>query len=135
MLLLLLLLLSQVMPFTLSSFFHLPTREFVLPDRKTVLKGFAREVDWDARMKRRQQEELGVEDEQQPQVILSIYPNAEHSSARCLLWVFFFFCLDAKHAPTPSLLMRLCCLSARACLSAPFGVMRGVQFTQTMFDP
>ncbi|CAM9797256.1 unnamed protein product [Ectocarpus sp. 8 AP-2014] len=44
-------------------------REFVLPDRKTVMKGFAREVDWDARVKRRQQEELGVEDEQQPQVL------------------------------------------------------------------
>ncbi|CAM9799463.1 unnamed protein product [Ectocarpus sp. 4 AP-2014] len=44
-------------------------REFVLPDRKTVIKGFAREVDWDARVKRRQQEELGVEDEQQPQVL------------------------------------------------------------------
>lgn len=37
------------------------------------MKGFAREVDWDARVKRRQQEDLGVEDEQQPQVISSIY--------------------------------------------------------------
>ncbi|CAM9586732.1 unnamed protein product [Ectocarpus fasciculatus] len=44
-------------------------REFVLPDRKSVMKGFAREVDWDARVKRRQQEDLGVEDEQQPQVL------------------------------------------------------------------
>lgn len=32
------------------------------------MKGYAREVDWDARVKRRQQEDLGVEDEQQPQV-------------------------------------------------------------------
>ncbi|CAM9339438.1 unnamed protein product [Scytosiphon promiscuus] len=44
-------------------------REYVLPDRKNVLKGYAREVDWDARMKRRQQEDLGVEDEQQPQIL------------------------------------------------------------------
>lgn len=43
-------------------------REFVLPDRKAVLKGYAREVDWDARARRWQQEELGVEDEQQAQV-------------------------------------------------------------------
>ncbi|CAN0353439.1 unnamed protein product [Pylaiella littoralis] len=44
-------------------------REFVLPDRKNVMKGYAREVDWDARVKRRQQEDLGVEDEQQPQIL------------------------------------------------------------------
>lgn len=43
-------------------------REFVLPDRKAVLKGYAREVDWDARARRWQQEELGVEDDQQAQV-------------------------------------------------------------------
>lgn len=50
-------------------------REFVLPDRKSVLKGYARDVDWDARLKRRQQEDLGVEDEQQPQVgtLLCVY--------------------------------------------------------------
>lgn len=40
----------------------------MLPDRKTVKKGFAREVDWEARAKRRHQEELGIEDDQQPQV-------------------------------------------------------------------
>eukprot|EP00752_Nemacystus_decipiens_P018085 g16217.t1 len=44
-------------------------KEFVLPDRKSVLKGYARDVDWDARVKRRQQEDLGVEDEQAPQVV------------------------------------------------------------------
>lgn len=44
-------------------------REFVLPDRKDVLRGYAREVDWDARAKRLQREALGQEDDQQLQVI------------------------------------------------------------------
>ncbi|CAN0089275.1 unnamed protein product, partial [Laminaria digitata] len=45
-------------------------REFVLPDRKSVLKGYPREVDWEARARRRQQEDLGVEDDRQPQACI-----------------------------------------------------------------
>lgn len=44
-------------------------REFVLPDRKNVLRGYAREVNWEARAKRMQKEALGEEDDQQLQVI------------------------------------------------------------------
>lgn len=46
-------------------------REFVLPDRKNVLKGYGREVDWNARARRLQQEALGEEDDEQLQVFVS----------------------------------------------------------------
>ena len=67
-------------------------REFVLPDRKSVLKGFARDVDWDARVKRRQQEDLGVEDEQQPQVHISyLTENNGSGNYRCSRVVYLQF--------------------------------------------
>ena len=42
----------------------------MLPGRKMAHKGYAREVDWEALAKPKQQEDLGIEDDQQPQARL-----------------------------------------------------------------